>query len=326
MFAEQSAFEALNCALFNYADRQVRSIAPSDRFAHYTSRDVVEKIICGDEQGKRYLWLRNSRLMNDFSEVEWGQDCLQYTLKNWRMHERFKRVLNVINKDLYDRIKASLESEANHLGDNAFLLSLTLHNQSEALTGKLSMWRAYGLSRGGENACLVFNTAPFLNRQTAFETVLSPVMYGGKAEFADEFEGVLYRLELSAAELKNLSSEVIFLNLKRALDFAVLSTKHPGFHEEKEWRVIHQPSTLRPAPPAILDPSDSTKKIHLIPLENRLESGIWGANPNESLERIIIGPTGNAAESREHYIKLLTTANVTHASDRVISCEIPLRR
>lgn len=326
MFAEQSALEAFNRALFDYALRQVRSISPSDRFAHYTSRDAVGKIILGDQQGNQYLWLRNSRLMNDFSEVEWGKSCLDYTLNNWRVHERFKRVLNVIHEDLYDRIETSLQNEASNLGDKTSLLSLTLHNQSESLTGKLSMWRAYGLSESFENACLVFNTAPFLNRQIAFETVLSPVMYGGKEKFADEFEGLLYRIELLAAELKILPFEIIFSNLKRALDFIVLSTKHPGFHEEKEWRVIHQPSTSRPAPPAIPDPSDPTKQIHLIPLKNRPEKGLWGATPDESLERIIIGPTADVSKSQKHYIDLLTRANITHARERVISCEIPLRR
>ncbi len=323
MFAEQVAGDALNQALFDYSMREVAKVKPSDRFAHYTSGVAAEKIITGDAFGNRSLWLRNSRLMNDFTEVTLGQRCLRAAFEDWRLHDRFKRVLDAIHAQLYEAIASTLIKEQDELSDKTYLLSLALHNEQECQTGKLSMWRAYG---GDDNVCLVFNTAPFITYQSAYELVLSPVMYGGPKEFIREFEGVVYRLEQRVTLLKSLSVDDIFLNLKRALDFAVLSTKHTGFHEETEWRVIHQHSEQRPDPPSIPDPSDPTKLVYQLPMENRPDANLWGAALGEVLDRIIIGPTRDFFAARAYYIDLLRQAGVANAEDRVIFCNIPLRR
>ena len=323
MFAEQVASDALNQALFDYSMREVAKVRSSDRFAHYTSGDAARKIIVGDGSGKRSLWLRSSRLMNDFSEVSLGQSCLGAAFRDWRLHDRFKRVLDSLYPTLYPAIANALINEEAELGDKAYLLSLALHDEQESRMGKLSMWRAYG---GDDNICLVFNTAPFMIYQSAYEFVLSPVMYGGEKEFVREFEGVVYRLEQRVPLLRSLSADDIYLNLKRALDFAVLSTKHVGFHEETEWRVIHQHSEHRPDPPSIPDPSDPTKLVYQLPMENRPDANLWGAELGEVLDRIIIGPTRDVPATIADYVSLLREAGISNAEDRVVFCNIPLRR
>jgi hypothetical protein len=326
MFAEQAAATALNEALFAYSMQKAANIQPSDRFAHYTSGAAAAQIIGGDANGKRSLWLRNSKLMNDFTEVEWGQTCLGAAFKDWRLHGRFKRVLDAVHPELYQGISTALLSEEKEIGEKAHLLSLAIHNEQECLTGKLSMWRAYG---GEGNVCLVFNTSPFMVYQSAYELVLSPVMYGGPAEFAREFQGVIHRLEQRVALLKRIPMETVLLDLKRALDFAVLSTKHIGFHEETEWRVIHQHSELRPDPPHIADPSDGSKRVYQIPLENRPDAGLWGAEIGEALDRVLVGPVKNlnaVPEVIAHWVDILRQAGIANAEQRVVFCGIPLRR
>jgi hypothetical protein len=273
MFAEQHAATTLNEALFAYSVQEMAKIGSTDRFVHYTSAEAATKIIGGDANGKRSLWLRNSQLMNDFTEVDWGRSCLEKALGNWRLRERLQRALTSIHPELYQRFENTLPNEWGKLGEEAYLLSLAIHNAQECLTGKLSMWRAYG---GERNVCLVFNTSPFLTYQSAYELVLSPVMYGAPSEFAREFEGLVHRLEQRVSLLRHLSPEYVCLNLKRALCFAVLSTKHAGFHEETEWRVIHRHSENRPDPPFIVDPQNTAKRVYQIPLENRPEANLWG--------------------------------------------------
>lgn len=326
MIAEQYAATALNEALFAYSMHEVARVGPTARFAHYTSADAAAKIIGGDHVGKRSLWLRNSKLMNDFTEVEWGQFCLGSAFKDWRLHDRFKRVLDAIDPQLYQGISNPLLNEEQTIGGAAHILSLAIHNDLECQTGKLSMWRAYG---GDDNVCLVFNTSPFMTHQTAYELVLSPVMYGGPDEFSREFQGVIHRLEQRVSILRQMSPDDIFINLKRALDFAVLSTKHVGFHEETEWRVIHQHSDYRPDPPFIEDPSDASKRIYQIPLENRPEDGLWGAELGEALDRVIVGPVKDisaVSATLAYWIDILREAGISNAEQRVIFCGIPLRR
>jgi hypothetical protein len=260
--------------------------------------------------------------MNDFTEVEWGQHCLTKVFGNWRLLDRFIRVLDAIHPQLNQALADALIGEQKQLGEKAFLLSLALHDEQECLTGKLSMWRAYG---GDNNVCLVFNTAPFMTRQDAYEVVMSPVMYGGEVEFSREFEGMIHRLEQQVILLRTLSPEDVLLNLKRAIDFAVLSTKHAGFHEETEWRVIHQHSLQRPDPPSIPDPSDPTKLVYQIPLENRPTANLWGVELGEILDRIIVGPTDDS-NAVAYYVDLLKRAGVSNAESRVVLCGIPLRR
>ena len=72
----------------------------------------------------------------------------------------------------------------------------------------------------------------------------------------------------------------------------MLCTKHPGFHEEKEWQVIYSPKferseylkddlqVIRGTPQPIVE----------IPLKNIPQEGFFGAAIPEILDRIIIGP------------------------------------
>lgn len=46
------------------------------KFAHYTSAQVATDIIKAPGED-RCLWLRNAMLMNDFSEIEYGQQLLR---------------------------------------------------------------------------------------------------------------------------------------------------------------------------------------------------------------------------------------------------------
>jgi hypothetical protein len=111
------------------------------------------------------------------------------------------------------------------------------------------------------------------------------------------------------------------------LRFAVLSTKHPGFAEEREWRILYSPTT---------EPSKHLTKdiqvvggvpqpIFKIPLRDIPEAGIAAAIP-KLLDRIIIGPTQYPLAQYEAFFELLTEAGVQDPGAKLHISDIPLRR
>ncbi len=73
------------------------------------------------------------------------------------------------------------------------------------------------------------------------------------------------KLESNIQLLSNLGSDEVFEQLQWAFHFAVLSTKHPGFAEEKEWRVVYSPNLFGSSDfllPSIKDVSGVPQKIY----------------------------------------------------------------
>lgn len=316
--------QTLDEALFSYAMKEFAKVTPEHRFAHYTSAETAMRILQGEGDGKRYLWLRNASDMNDFSEVEWGQFCLQTALGEEAIGQRLSAIINRVSPDMTTRLGQALAGERQTMKAGTHLLSLALHDGQQAQSGLLSMWRAYG---GQANVCLIMNTAAFTNQQDAWELVLSPVMYGGPEEYKRHLSAMLDQLEERISSLMVLGPEALLYSIKRALDFSVLSTKHPAFQEENEWRVIHQPSPFRPDPPSqIVSVNGIVQKIHKVPMMDQADKGLEGANPNALIDRIIIGPTPNYELVRAAFVRLLKEAGVEEAEDKVQNSGIPLRR
>jgi Protein of unknown function (DUF2971) len=92
-----------------------------------------------------------------------------------------------------------------------------------------------------ERVALVFNHAPF--QATEPSDVLkiygSPVVYFDPPKFTEKFSEVVDSIENEADFVKQQDREQIKGRVFRMLAFAAVCTKHPGFKEEVEWRVIH---------------------------------------------------------------------------------------
>ena len=90
------------------------------------------------------------------------------------------------------------------------------------------------------------------------------------------------------------------------LRFATLCTKHPGFAEEREWRVVYCP-TLEQSPYLIKDIAvvrGVPQPIYKIPLKDIPEAGFAGAIPAQ-LSRVIIGPTQYPLALAEAFVESL---------------------
>jgi hypothetical protein len=111
------------------------------------------------------------------------------------------------------------------------------------------------------------------------------------------------------------------------LTSAVICLKHEGFHEEKEWRVIHHPGRM---PSPFIDSSVEVisglpQRVYKIHFKNDPASGLTGLEPSELIDRIIIGPTQFPWVMGEAFVSALRDAGVTDADKRVFASQIPVR-
>lgn len=324
MLDPEQTESVLNDTFFGWGKERENEVKPGIKFAHYTSAHVAMDIISAKNED-RCLWLRNAMLMNDFSEIEYGQQLLRLTLTNQQLADRLKEACNAIHIDIINAF-TMLDQEVYAIKRSTYLLSLALHKGRELHQGKLSMWRAYG---GDANVCILLNPEAFMTPQTAYDATIAPVDYGGPSKFVEGFSSIVEAMITNRELLRKIDPELVKFNLKYALDVMILSTKHPGFEEENEWRIIHraQINPVPNSPPSkIVSVNGIVQKVFYLPMKNVPEHNLANADINSLLFKILIGPTPNPDLVWEGFVTLLNENGVANAADKVTACNIPLRR
>lgn len=108
---------------------------------------------------------------------------------------------------------------------------------------------------------------------------------------------------------------------------SVLSTKHPGFREEREWRVIYNPL---PGPSDRIPKDDvsingTPQRIYKIPFVNHPNEGLTGATLPEALKKVIIGPVASPYPTYQTFNDLLQDAGVAGLEGKLTCSFLPLR-
>lgn len=105
--------------------------------------------------------------------------------------------------------------------------------------------------------------------------------------------------------------------------------KHPGFREEKEWRIIFNPKMRDKGtiPHIRQSVGGAPQKIYTLIMKDihQNDDSLTGISPNDLIKRIIIGPSQMQGTVREAIVDALTQAGVTDADERVFLTDIPLR-
>lgn len=247
------------------------------RFVHYCSASTAFKIIKNQE-----IWLRKTSCMNDFLEVEHGSRCLQSAYYGDAGTE-LKNVLNSLSNEIVPMFERQFSAWGHTFFDNTYIFCLSEHRDEEDDTGRLSMWRAYG---GTSGVAFVLKNTPFTRIDDALNAFTSPVAYLNAEQFATEMKKLAKNLADNKPQLEKLSAPDIAYRIFNAFHFAVLSTKHRGFAEEIEWRVIHSPR---------MHPSDHLESrieivnqipqvIYTLSLKNRPDQKIFGISMPEVLD------------------------------------------
>jgi len=189
------------------------------------------------------------------------------------------------------------------------------------------MWRAYG---GMNGVALVMNNAPFQATEPSdvLKIYASPVAYFDAQKFAEKFGEIVRNIEDEASFLKQQDQEEIKARIFRMLAFAAVCTKHPGFTEEVEWRVLHAPWWESSAylKKEIEVVQGVPQPVYKIPLKDIPEAGLFGITIPALIDRIIIGPTRDPLAIVEAFADLLAKADVEEPYKKIFVSNIPLRQ
>ncbi|MBO4221921.1 DUF2971 domain-containing protein [Bradyrhizobium neotropicale] len=318
---ELAKIERLNGILFPYADRRRKEmIARKGRFVHYTSAENALNII-----RHRCLWMRNTVCMSDYREVLHGLDALRRFFGRDANRAAFTDALNECFQGVADEAITQFDQslQANHLG--TYIASISEHDDREDAHGRLSMWRAFGNSTA--RVAMVIKLDLALGKNAKLGAELSPVAYFTEQEFADEVNAVIANIRNNREFLQSIGRPWLLTTVRLMLISAMVGLKHEGFHEEREWRIIHAPwrHTEAHIPSSIETVGGVPQRIFKIPLQNDAEARLTGLDPNELLDRIIIGPTQYPFAMYEAFATALTEVGVVDAAKRIVISQIPVR-
>jgi hypothetical protein len=305
--------------------RQQKALAAGTRFVHYTSAPVGLEIL-----RRKEVWLRNSQVMNDFSEVLHGERCLLSVWEDLALRNRLGQVLDQLEAGLLERLSLSYRSWVQVRERETFLISMSEHGDptcevDEDRFGRLSMWRAYG---GSTNVALVVNGHAFLAPSDAIPAYTSPVLYTEVDGFKAHFRELVEVLEDNVVYLKELGADAVLCSLFYALHDAALSTKHPGFAEEREWRILYSPFLFGSGRlyPEIETVAGVPQKVFKLPLQNYPDEGLTGVDVLSLIDRVIIGPSQFPLPIFEAYALEFEKLGVSDPQSRIAISEIPIRR
>ncbi len=289
------------------------------RFVHYTGAQTAMSILKNQE-----FWLRESSCMNDFTEVQHGLKCLFKAYNKDDGTGALKLALNKISAGVASAVESLFNQWKGDFETDTYLTCFSEHDNSEDLHGRLSMWRAYGGESGV--AIVIKNEAFFL--QSELPIYASPVEYLNDDEFEKKLNLVAKNIISELDFMKKFDPEIIIRSMFIALKFAALCTKHPGFKEEREWRVICSP-TMDDVSPYLKKETESIKGVPLIvyklPLKDKPDIGLVGIEIPRLVDRIIIGPTDYPLAMWKAFVEILENAGVKNPGSKIFVSDIPLR-
>ncbi len=208
---------------------------------------------------------------------------------------------------------------------NVYVTCISEHANDEDAYGRLSMWRAYG--RGSIGVAIIMRNEPFWQHSHALKAYASPIAYSRNQDFNTEMLRVVSNIRENCAFLKTVPRPTQVGFLFNTLMCAAACTKHPGFAEEREWRLVHLPKM---GESAFLEKSIQTiggvpQTIYKVPLKDIPEEGLIGIEPQSLFDRIIIGPSTYPWPLYEAFVSVLKEAGVKDAEERVVCSDIPVR-
>jgi hypothetical protein len=296
------------------------AVAQELRFVHYTSAEAALSII----RSKR-MWMRNTSCMADYREVHHGFDILDKFFSNKVNLDAFVAALDTCvpgvakeSIDLFNRWR-------NDIRFNTFITSISEHDDSEDLHGRLSMWRASGMNTA--RVAIVFKIARFATGARALRLMFSPVAYSTEEEAHAVLAEVMTNVGASRDFLRSIDRQLIVEIVFLMLLAGVTCLKHEGFREEREWRAICCPrfyaSPLMES--AIEVVGGVPQLVYKLPLDGTVSPVVADLDFSRIFHRLIIGPSPYPWPMYEAFREALTNAGIPDAQERVWNSGIPIR-
>jgi len=291
--------------------------ASSSKFVHYTSAEAALSII-----KSKCVWMRNSMCMSDYSEVQHGFNILHNFFAN---NSKLSALISILDSCTPPgAATAAIEAFNSWWSDirlHTYIASISEHDSTEDLHGRLSMWRAFGNSTS--RVAIVINVPWASDAVASLKLMFSPVAYLTETEFVEVFNDVLVNVQTNRDFLSSLKTELIIATVFNMLVSGVTCLKHEGFKEEREWRAIYSP--IR-SPSNLIEPSIEAidgvpQPIYKIPLDEK--KGPSSLEFSRIFDSLIIGPTQYATPMFDAFNEALINAGVVNP--RVSISGIPIR-
>lgn len=300
----------------HYMGEVVSVVSENSRFAYYTSTQTALKIFRNQE-----LWLRNATVMNDFSEIRYGLNLTREVFSG-EVGRKFRGALQALFPNIIERAEELYSGWSLDWQYETYIACISKHDPSEDKHGRLSMWRAYG------DVALVVNNTPLLQVTDDLGAYSIPVSYLDSVLLSERLSAVADNILDEREYLLGIGEDGTLGCLQQMLFTIAIGTKHPGFHEEKEWRVFFRPNDTdkRVLQKRIEVIGNTPQEIWTLPLKHDPENGLHNADIPSLLDRVIIGPTEYSYVSIMALKSELEIAGVEDAGSKVIASDIPLRR
>ena len=285
------------------------------RFAYYTSADTAMKVIRNEE-----LWFRNAKVMNDFSEISYGLRLIEDTFSG-PVGARFREAVDDIFEGTIQQASDLLGGWEQDCQLETYIACISVHDESEDKSGRLSMWRAYG------DTAIIVNNTPMLAVTDLLGVYSTPVMYLSRESYEVRLNMIADEILKNRSYLKSLGQEVLVGYLHHMLFHTAIATKHTGFAEEQEWRLYFRPnendSPLMRQRVEVL--GGIAQIVYALPLADKPDQGLHGVDIPSLIDRIIIGPTEFPYVSVRAFQRELEMKNVSDVENKVFASDIPLR-
>lgn len=291
-------------------------------FVHYTTAENALNIL-----RSRTVYMRNTVCMNDYREFDHGMDLLLSAFKSGsETRDDFFGALNACGENIAEESIKQFDDYLPHSQFNVYVTCLSEHDPSEDMHGRLSMWRAYNRP-GAVGVAIILNSETFWQTSDALKAYGNPVAYHNNEDFLAEFQRVIRSVRDNCEFLKQLPRPILINTVFYMLIFAATCSKHPGFAEEKEWRLIHLPK-ITPSSALIHGVeviNGVPQPIYKIPLSDRPDEGLINMTPAKLVKKVIIGPSNFPYPVNEAIVSEMAAAGIENARSKVVISSIPLR-
>jgi len=262
--------------------------------------------------------------MNDHSEVEHGAKCVYETL-NSAIGTSFFSEIDLCHPGASTKIKERLNNWMPLILGDTFITCLSEHTNTDDSYGRLSMWRAYG---GNSGVAIIFKQEAFLSEEVDLGAYTSPVLYENRTGVFGDIHQITNSIQNNHEFLRAFTPDQFVEIAFHALRFYAITTKHPAFIEEKEWRIVCSPSikTTQYLSQDVESIGAISQVVVKLDIDAAAKNGIPGCAPNDLIDRILIGPTDYPEITYRAMVKLLSSVGAIDASNKVHITNVPLRQ
>ena len=292
------------------------------RFVHYTSAEAALKIIT-----QKRLWMRNTSCMVDYREVEHGFNVLHKFFCDKAKFDSFTSVLNNIAAGAADEAIGNFNKwwQMGLIKFQTFIASVSEHLEQEDIHGRLSMWRAAGGNT--PRVAIVFKVPSKSDAPMVLNLQFSPVAYLTDQEAGLLVPEVIQNVIQNELFLKTAERQEIVNWIFHMLLWGVICIKHEGFHEEREWRVVHCPLIFQSS--LITGSTEMVggmpQFIYKLPLDRTVAPRLDDLDISQIFDRLIIGPTPYPAVMFDAFLRVLREAGIADADKKIFVSHIPIR-